>query len=316
MISERYYSFNKYLREVFGERVHRISLDAGFSCPNIDGKISKEGCIYCNNKAFNSACRNNGEDTFPLNQQIEDIRQQIKSSIEFYNKKFKVKKFIAYFQSFSNTYADVQILRRKYDVIKEFPQIVGLFISTRPDCIDEQKLKLISSYRNEQIKLVWIEYGLQTTNNDILKFINRGHNYENFLSAVFITKKYNIQIGTHLILGLPGQNILEDVEKISALPIDGIKFHLLHVLKDTPLEKIYYKGEISLLSEKEYVQMLCDCLERLRKDIVILRLVSTADEKFLVAPKWMNNKHKIISEIQKELERRDSFQGKYCSITT
>ncbi len=298
-MQERFYSFNCYLREKFGERVHRISIDAGFSCPNIDGTKSKEGCIYCNNKAFSRFSR-----------EKISIEEQIVRSIQFYSEKMKVKKFIAYFQAFTNTYADVETLKKTYDVIKRFPQIVGIFISTRPDCVDEEKIRMISRYKDKY--LVWMEYGLQTTHDRILEIINRNHTYKDFLTAFNLSKKYGLEVGAHIILGLPTQTyeeMMEDAYRLAQLKIDGIKFHVLHVLKDTLLEREYQEGKISLLTQQDYVNLVCDFLERLPKRCVILRLVSTADPKYLIGPCWINERGKVIEAIKKELERRGSFQG-------
>ncbi len=296
---ERYYSYNRYLREKFGERVHRISLDAGFNCPNIDGHLSDTGCVYCNNPAFSH-----------FTKEKKDIRDQIQESIAFYDQKMKVKKFIAYFQAFSSTYADVNTLQKTYDVIKEFPQIVGLSISTRPDCVDREKIDMISRYAKDY--LVWIEYGLQTTHNRILDEINRHHSYEDFLRAVELTRQSGVSVGVHMILGLPGQrheDILIDAERLAGLGIEGIKFHVLHVLKDTEMERWYRDGNLELLSQDEYVDMVCDCLERLPADTVVLRLVSTADREYLIAPEWINNRAAVTHAIDEEFERRGSRQG-------
>jgi radical SAM protein (TIGR01212 family) len=312
---ERYYSFNQYLKENFGERVHRISIDAGFSCPNLDGKISNEGCIFCNNKAFSVYAKENIEHkTYNENFRLENVKEQIIKSIHFYKTKFKIKKFVAYFQSFSNTYADIETLKRTYDIVKEFPEIVGLSISTRPDCVDIEKLKLISEYKkNPQLKIVWLEYGLQTTDDKILSILNRGHTYKDFLTALELTKRFEINVGVHMILGLLGQSyddIIKDAKTISHLPIDGIKFHILHILKNTKLEQMYNDGKIKLFSQEEYIKTLCDFIEHLPKNVVILRLISTANPRYLVAPKWINNKNGIITKIRQELETRDTFQGK------
>jgi radical SAM protein (TIGR01212 family) len=293
-MKERYYSFNRYLQGKFGQRVQRISIDAGFTCPNLE-----EACIYCNNKAFS-----------PYVGTAKTIKEQIEKSLEFYRKRGKVNKFIAYFQAFTNTYEKADILKKKYDLIKEFPEIVGLFISTRPDCVDEEKIKLISNYQKDY--LVWIEYGLQTTNNRILKRINRRHSYEDFLEALELTRKYGINVGAHIILGLPWANykdMTEDAEKLSGLDIQGLKFHILHVLKNTKLEELFKKGKIKTLSQEEYIRFISDFLERIPPNIVILRLVSEALKDCLVSPLWMNHKSQVLLDIRKELKRRNSYQG-------
>lgn len=303
-MEKAYLSFNEYLKKLFGERVHRISINAGFSCPNLDGSISNKGCIFCNNAGFVK------EDS------AKSVEQQIADAINFFSKSrhFKnIKKFIAYFQAYSNTYADVEELKKTYDVIRKFPQIVGISISTRPDCIDEEKLKLINSYTDSY--LVWIEYGMQTSDDKILNWLNRGHTYQDFLNAVELTKKFpKINIGAHIILGLPGQDIIKDAKEVTKLKLHGVKIHNLHILKNTLLEKLYYEGKISVLEEDEYVKLVCDFLENISNDVVVLRLVSSAKKEYLVSPLWMNNKFDVINKILKELNKRNSFQSKNCSL--
>jgi radical SAM protein (TIGR01212 family) len=298
-MNEPYYSFNQYLRDKFGERVQRISIDAGFNCPNLDGTLSNSGCIYCNNKGFSVYVGT-----------LKSIEEQINDSIVYYRKNFGVKKFIAYFQSFTNTHAQPRELKERYDVVKKFPEIIGLFISTRPDSIDEEKLDLISKYGEKY--LVWMEYGLQTTNEVALKKINRNHTYEDFLKALKMTRRHNIDVGVHIILGLPDMryaDMLEDARKLAKLDIQGIKFHILHILKGTPLEEIYQKSSISLLSKEQYLKILCDFLEHIPSKTVILRLISTAFPEYLIAPLWINNKSEIKEAVIKELERRGTYQG-------
>jgi radical SAM protein (TIGR01212 family) len=221
-----------------------------------------------------------------------------------------INKFIAYFQAFSNTYADIETLRERYDTIRKFPNIVGLFISTRPDCIDKEKLSFIAQYLNDY--LVWIEYGLQTTNNRILKQINRNHTYEDFINAYDLTRRYHINVGVHIILGFPSQQyeeMMQDAERLAPLDIQGVKFHVLHVLKDTPLEALYKDEKVQLLTKDEYVKIICDFLERIPVSFAILRLVSTALKDYLVAPHWINNKSMLKEEVNQELKRRGTQQG-------
>ncbi len=298
---QRYFSFNTYLKKIFKERVHRISINAGFCCPNLDGTISHKGCIFCNNLSFVK------EYDFNTNQ-IENIKNQIEQSIEFFTTQ-KIKKFIAYFQAYSNTYSDPETLKKIYDIIKNYPQIVGLSISTRPDCIDEEKLKLINTYTDNY--LVWIEYGMQTSDDAILNWLNRGHSFFDFIKAVELTKKHpKINIGAHIMLGLPQQDIIKDAKAITELKINGVKLHVLHVLKGTYLERLYKEGNVRIITQTEYVEQVCSFLENIPPDVVIFRLVSTAKNDFLITPSWMNNKADIILEIEKELEKRNSYQGK------
>lgn len=299
-----YYPFSEFLKEKFGCRVHKISLDAGFSCPNRDGTLSRKGCIFCNNKAFSFFSR----EKFPL-------EEQISRSIEFAKERFKAKKFIAYFQAFTNTYGEAKELKKKYDVIKRFPDIVGLSISTRPDCIDISKIELIQSYTKDY--LVFVEYGLQSANNPSLNWLNRNHTFEDFLKAVDITANRAILICAHIILGIP-QESKEDVantaKAISSLPLWGIKFHCLHAVRETYLERLYNQGKVKLPAEKEYIELVCNFLELIPPDWVILRLISGASKEYLIAPKWVNQKQFIISKIEEELKKRGSYQGKRFKV--
>jgi len=294
-----YYSFNNYLKQLFGQRIQRLSLDAGFSCPNIDGSLSTYGCIYCNNKGFAKFSRTK-----------LDLENQITSSIEFYQNRLGVKSFIAYFQAFTSTYADIQTLKERYDIIRKFPQIVGLSISTRPDCIDEEKMQLIASYKKDY--LVWVEYGLQTTQDRILALINRNHSYQDFLDAYNLARKYALNVGVHLILGLPTatyQEMMEDARRIGQLDIQGVKFHILHVLRGTELERMHRNEKIDFLDQENYVKIVCDFLEKIPSSFVVLRLVSDAHPDYLVAPRWINKKQSVIEQINKEFNNRGSHQG-------
>ena len=296
-----HHSFNEYLQKRFNTRVQRISLNAGFNCPNRDGTLSREGCIFCNEKGFAN---------FP--QATLTLRRQIEMSISLFRKRFKAEKFIAYFQNSSNTYAPIKDLKRAYDTIKLFPDIVGLFISTRPDCIDEERLELIEGYSNNYE--VWIEYGLQSVNDKALKLINRSHTFAQGCEAIRQTAKRNIKVGVHIILGLPGESrndMLKTAKTLSGLAVSGIKIHVLHVLRDTRLEALYRQGKIKLLGADEYVGLVCEFLAHLRPDIVITRLVSNARDDVLVAPKWVNRKAEILQAINNEFKNRRTYQGIY-----
>jgi len=304
-MEEYFYSFNDYLQNKFGQRVQRLSLNAGFTCPNRDGKISSEGCIYCNDKGFS-----------PFANTRLSLQKQISQSMDFARRRYKAKKFIAYFQNATNTYAPLSKLKKAYDVIREFPDIVGLYISTRPDCVDESKLDFIQSYCKDYD--VWIEYGLQSAHERTLKFINRGHTFHDFVRAIGLTAERNIKVGAHIILGLPGEtkkDMLQTAEKIAKLPVSGIKFHMLHVLKDTKLENYYKEGKIQLLTFKEYVNTVCDFLEIIDPKCVVFRLVSDAREDFLVEPKWINRKSEVATAIKNEFKKRGTKQG-HKAVTT
>lgn len=301
----RYYSFNTYLREKYGTRVHRLSLNAGFSCPNRDGTLSDNGCIYCNEKGFSRF----------VGGIIPPLKEQIERSIEFAKKRHKAERFIAYFQNATNTYAPPDELKSTYDIIKEFPDIVGLFISTRPDCIDSPKLDLIESYAENYE--VWVEYGLQTVHDTTLGLMNRRHTFKQTLEAIDETSKRNIKIGVHVILGLPGESksdMLETAKTIAAFPIAGVKFHVFHVLKDTPLEAMFRSKKIKLFDMEEYAGIIYKFIEYLPGKCVILRLVSDAKEEFLVAPEWIKDKQRAIRAIEKKFDELDTFQGRLSAV--
>ena len=305
-MKKHYYSFNEYLREKFGERVQRISLNAGFTCPNRDGTLSSEGCIFCNDEGFS-----------PVAKTKLSLEKQIEEAINLSQKRFKAKKFIAYFQNATGTYESCKVLKKTYDTIKAFPDIVGLFISTRPDAIDEEKLDLIESYSKDYE--VWIEYGVQTTCEATLEKINRKHTFKQSLEAIEKTKKRNIKIGAHVILGLPGESrndMLKTADTLAGLSVDGIKLHVLHILCDTKLAEMFKNKKVKLLNEGEYVGLACDFLERINSKCVVLRLVSDAKEEVLVEPRWINSKQKIITEINNEFEKRKSFQGSMYGKTS
>jgi len=304
---EYFFSFNDYLRNKFGERVQRLSLNAGFGCPNRDGTIDAGGCIYCNEKGFS-----------PFAGTRLSLDDQISRSMDYARRRYKAKKFIAYFQNATNTYAPPEDLKKAYDVIKKFPEIVGLYISTRPDCVDEEKLELIDSYSKDYD--VWIEYGLQSVHDRTLKMINRGHVFHDFVEAVQMTSKKNIKAAAHIILGLPGEtrdDILKTAGKLARMSVFGIKFHMLHVLRDTKLEDYYRQGRIRLLTFAEYVGLVCDFIERISPEHVIFRLVSDAKADFLVAPKWINGKSEVIKSVKNEFKKRGTRQGsRYPSVKT
>jgi uncharacterized protein len=296
-----YYSFNNYLKNQFQSKVRRIGLNAGFGCPHKDKNLGLEGCFYCNESGFVN---------------FQDVKlslaEQIAASITIFKKQFKAEKFIAYFQNASNTHAPVEDLKQIYDVIKQFKQIIGLAISTRPDCIDQAKLKLIDSYCDEYE--VWLEYGLQSIHNETLVALNRQHTAEDFLKAVEETAKTRIKIAAHVMLGIPGesrQDMLETAAAIARLPIKAVKVHIFHILKDTKFAEIYAREKAALISEQEYVQIVCDFLERLNPDCAIMRLVSEARQDVLIAPQWMNQKQKILHAIANEFKTRGTHQGSF-----
>lgn len=300
MMIKPYTDYNSYLRRTYGTKVYKIGLDAGFSCPNRDGTIGNNGCIYCNDRGSRSSY------TDPAT----SIAKQLSSRIEYLQNNRGAEKFIAYFQSFTNTYGPVKKLKEIYDSVLPFKNIVEISIGTRPDCIDDEKLNLIASYTGRYD--VWIEYGLQSICDDTLRFLERGHTFDDFLSAVRLSKSRGIKICAHVILGLPGESqkdAIRTAEVLSELNIDGVKIHLLHVLKGSRLEELYKDGKLKLLSQKEYVDTACSFLENLSPNIVIQRMTGEGGRDNHIAPAWATNKTAVIDAIEDELSKRGSKQG-------
>ncbi len=299
--NKRYYQFSEYLKNKFGKKVYKITLDAGFFCPNRDGTISFGGCIFCDDGGSFSRAHDSGM----------SVGQQVLTGMETLSGRFKAQKFMSYFQAYSNTYKPVEELKKIYDESLCHPDIVGISIGTRPDCVDEQKLDLIASYTDKYE--TWVEYGLQSMHDRTLKFINRGHDFETFLKAFKQTKERGIKTGVHIILGLPGetkQDMLQTVKALASIGADGIKFHCLCIFPNTKLYDMYENGQIELLEEDEYVDIACDCLEILPSRTTIHRLGGNGLQAIKVAPKWLNKKFEILNKIDKELEKRNSYQGK------
>jgi len=296
---ERYYKISSYLLDKFGTKVYKITLDADFSCPNRDGTISNKGCIFCDEAGSFSMTHSN---KLPIEIQVQE-------AIKALPKRYQARKFIAYFQAYSNTYASVEKLKCVYDKAFSDPRVIGISIGTRPDCIDEEKIKLISSYKNPTI-----EFGLQTIHNKTLSLINRGHDYACFLNAYNLCKKYNIEVCAHVIIGLPNEGrkeIIETAKELARLKIDGVKFHVLTVLKNAPLFYEYQKGNVKLLTEDEYCNLLCDFLEILPPETAIHRTAGTGLLAELVAPYWVKNKFETQNKIENFLKERNSYQGKF-----
>ena len=289
------------MRERFGCKVYKLPIDAGFTCPNRDGKIGYGGCTYCYNPSFSP----------PILLQKSSISLQVKYRKALLKRKGKVNKFLVYFQSYTNTYAKVKILKRLYDEAIQDKDVIGFCIGTRPDCVPDEVLDLIESYAKDYH--IWLEYGLQSMHDETLLRIRRGHNFAQFGDAVKRTQGRNIFICVHIILGLPGEakeDILKTTRALVRMGIDGIKLHHLQVIKNTRIAKEFSKGEFKVLSLEDYIKLVCDVLELLPARITIQRLVGEVlQDKMLVAPRWNLNKHQILSAIDQELIGRGSFQG-------
>jgi radical SAM protein (TIGR01212 family) len=302
---KKYNQFSRHLKELFGQKVYKVTLDAGFSCPNRDGKISKIGCIFCDDSGSFSQAHDN----------LMPIKDQLETGIETLSNRFGAKKFISYFQAYSNTYAPVKVLENTYTQALGHKDVVGLSIGTRPDCVDKDKIALISDIAQDYY--TWVEYGLQSIHDKTLDFINRGHHAREFYDAVEMTQGKNIKICAHVIIGLPGEtkeDILETAKTLTRLGIDGVKIHLLCILKGTPMEKMYTEGKIRMFEEDEYIETVCDFLEVLPPEMTIHRLAGNGLKKILVAPRWLPKKFELLNKIDAELEKRGSFQGKFAKI--
>lgn len=300
--NKRYNDLNTYLRNIFGCRVQKISVDAGLTCPNRDGTLSYDGCIYCNSRGSGTGAHAKGL----------SITRQLINGKNSLSKRYKARKFIAYFQSFSNTYAPLQDLRRLYDEALSVDDIVGLSIGTRPDCVDDAVLDLLQDYAKHH--LLWIEYGLQSARDATLAYINRGHDVQCFEDAVAKTQNRGIKICAHVILGLPHetrQDMLHTAAMIAKMGIDGVKLHLLYVVEKTRLAALYRQGQFKCLEQQAYVNLVCDFLERIPPGMVVQRLTGDPHRKELLAPSWSLDKSGTLNLIHRTLEKRDSWQGKY-----
>lgn len=298
---KRYYSFNSYLKQTFGEKVYKISLNGGFTCPNRDGTLGTRGCIFCSE---------GGSGDFAPDA-VLPIVEQIEEGIRMIRQKTDASKYIAYFQAFTNTYAPYEKLHSLfYDAILR-QEIVGLAVGTRPDCLPPDVLKLLDELN--QIKPVFVELGLQTIHEKTAQFIRRGYPLSCFEQAVKALHDLGINVVVHLILGLPGETeemMLESVRYLNQLPVNGVKFSLLHVLKHTDLGALYEKHPFPVYELDDYVDFVIRCIEELREDIVIHRLTGDGPKDLLIAPRWTLNKRKVLNEIARRMKETDSRQGK------
>lgn len=297
----RYNAYGRFLKEKFGERIYKVSVDGGFSCPNRDGTVAVDGCAYCNNSSFSPRTAN----------RLKPVGDQVRQGIEFLKKRYGAEKFIIYFQPFSNTHAPLEDLVPVYESAIDHPDIVGLSVGTRPDCIDEEKIAWFEALARAHF--VTLEYGLQSIYDRTLERINRGHDYRCWLDAMQLTRNRGIWIGTHLILGFPWETreeILRSAEAISDKRIDFLKLHHFHVVKNTAMAREYRKNPFHLLNLDEYLELVVDFLERLNPAIRIERLFGSAPREQLVGPVWNKAKGGIRHMIEKRLKERNTWQGR------
>lgn len=298
--NKRYHTWNYYLRSNFGEKVFKVSINAGFSCPNIDGTVAYGGCTYCSKQGSGDFAGNPNDN---LIMQFEDIKQMM-------HKKWSNAKYIGYFQAFTNTHAPVNVLKEKYETILNLDDVIGLSISTRPDCLPDDVLEYLSDL-NKKTNL-WVELGLQTIHDKTSKVINRGHDYKTFLEGVEKLKKHNIKTVVHIINGLPGEDynmMMETAKSVADLGVHGIKIHLLHVLKETPMENMLQNGMFELMEKDDYINLVCDQLEILPPEMVVHRLTGDGKRDEMVGPMWSLKKWEVLNSIDNTMKERNSYQG-------
>lgn len=294
-----YYKLSEYLKERFGQKVWKVPVDAGFSCPNRDGHKGTGGCIYCSVDSFDGAEKGS-------------VEFQVKSRIEKLKKR-KIEKYIIYFQSYSNTYADTETIKKRIEESLIDEGIAAVHVGTRPDVIDSEKLEFFAEL-NKRYEVV-IEYGLQSCSDETLKFINRGHSVKDFTDAVELTHSFGIKTCAHLIFGLPGDSradMMDSVELINRLGVYSVKFHHLHIVKDTKLAELYEEGNVDVLNADEYIDILAEALGRLKKDIVVSRIAGDASGDTLIAPVWEISKGQIENLLKKRMAEKGIVQGSLC----
>jgi len=301
----RFNAYSNYFKKLFGERVQKLSIDAGFSCPNRDGRKGRGGCTYCNDDAFNPSYCN----------PEKSVEKQIREGMEFHAWRYKKPgKYLAYFQPYSNTYAPLKKLQEIYDQALNFSDIAGLVIGTRPDCIDDEKLEYFSKLAKTHY--VIIEYGIESCYDRTLERINRGHTFEDSRAAIIKTAEAGLKTGAHLIFGLPGESrdeMMAEAAILSKLPLDNIKFHQLQIIKGTRMEKEYKEspGQFSFFELEEYISFVVDFIEMLNPEFIIERFAGEVPPRFQAGPGWgLVRNEKIVEMVEAELERRDSYQGK------
>ncbi|ARP43855.1 MULTISPECIES: TIGR01212 family radical SAM protein [Geobacillus] len=298
---KRYHTWNYHLRQTFGHKVFKVALDGGFDCPNRDGTVAYGGCTFCSAAGSGDFAGNRADD---LVTQFHTIKEKM-------HQKWKDGKYLAYFQAFTNTHAPVEVLREKYETVLGLDGVVGLSIATRPDCLPDEVVDYLAEL-NERTYL-WVELGLQTIHERTAQLINRAHDFQCFVDGVQKLRRHGIRVCVHLINGLPLETydmMMETAKTVAAMDVQGIKIHLLHLLKGTPMVKQYEKGLVKFLTFDEYVHLVCDQLEVLPPEMVVHRITGDGPIDLLIGPMWSANKWEVLNAIDAELKRRNSYQGK------
>lgn len=298
---KRYHTWNYHLRSMFGEKVFKVPLDAGFSCPNRDGKIATGGCTFCSARGSGDFAGSRRDD---LVTQFNEVKERM-------HQKWPDARYLGYFQAYTNTYAPVEELREMYEVILEQEGNVGLAIATRPDCLEDDVVKYLAEL-NERTYL-WVELGLQTVHDKTGELINRAHDYKCYVEGVEKLRKHNIRVCTHIIYGLPQETdemMLETAREVSKLDIQGLKIHLLHLMKKTPMVKQYEQGLLQFLEKDQYVDLVVRTLEMMPPELIIHRVTGDAPANLLIGPMWSLKKWDVLNSIDRELRERNTWQGK------
>ena len=305
MLSERVHTFGQFLLKKHGERVHKIAIDAGFTCPNRDGAKGIGGCTFCNNASFSPSERNSpARNTPSLDSQLDSGRRGI-------DRCTRARKYLAYFQAYTNTYADVVELKAQYDAALAMDGMIGLSVGTRPDCVSPEVLDLLAGYRDQGME-VWLELGLQSAFDHSLERVNRGHGLREYIDTTQAARTLNIPVCTHLIVGLPGEEAWhsrESLDIVLDIGTDGLKLHPLHVVKGTQLANEWRRGEYTPLTQAGYIDIAADLIERTPWEIVYHRVTGTSPANLLLAPEWCSHKWTVLNDLTSELNRRGSRQG-------
>ena len=295
-----YYDYGTWIRSRFPFRVQKISVDAGFTCPNRDGRLSTGGCIYCDNRTFNpSYC-----------QRQDSITRQLETGKQFFARKYPEMKYLAYFQAYTNTYATIDRLRQLYEEALQVEDVVGIVIGTRPDCVSDALLDYLEDL-NQRCFLI-VEYGVESANDDTLRRINRGHTFEQSRLAIEKTHQRGILTGAHIILGLPGEDAAENLRQasvISALPIDILKIHQMQIIRGTRLADEFEQKPFHIYDIDEYIRLIAHYIQRLRKDLILERFVSQSPKEMLIAPHWGLKNHEFTDLLNNYLKAHDIHQG-------
>jgi len=300
-MQKRYRTFNEHLRERFGGKIFKVSLDAGFTCPNRDGTLGKSGCVYCSERGSGDFA---GDQGLSVHHQFIEVTERMK-------KKWPKAEYIAYFQAYTNTYATIGRLREVYEEALAEENVVGLSVSTRPDCLPEDVLDYLEELNTRTY--LWVELGLQSIHDRTMKWMGRGHDYTQFLKGLDQLHSRGIRVCVHIILGLPGEtkaDMLATAQAVANMPLQGIKIHLLHVLRGTPLATMYQREPFDFMTKDDYVSLVVDILEILPPEMVIHRLTGDGPPEDLIGPLWSRKKWEVLNAIDAELERRDTWQGK------